>query len=112
MVDVADPTLSVRRQGKLLEISRSSTYYQAISVMSAERIRLDQHYFSRFVVQRSGLTILFRATAQALRFLDRLVKSRTNMKLVEANLTILRGDCSTEDGIRQYENQVGMTCHE
>ncbi|MCY4408903.1 MAG: hypothetical protein OXC27_00440 [Caldilineaceae bacterium] len=50
LVDVADPTLSVRRQGNLLEISRSSTYYQAIPVMSAERIRQDQHYFSRFVV--------------------------------------------------------------
>ena len=30
MVDVADPTLSVRRQVKLLEISRSSIYYQAV----------------------------------------------------------------------------------
>ena len=47
MVDVADPTLSVRRQGKLLEISRSSIYYQAVpeSALNLLLMRLiDEQY--------------------------------------------------------------------
>ena len=47
MVDVADPTLSVRRQGKLLEISRSSIYYQAVpeSALNLHLMRLiDEQY--------------------------------------------------------------------
>ena len=47
MVDVAEPTLSVRRQGKLLEISRSSIYYQAVpeSALNLHLMRLiDEQY--------------------------------------------------------------------
>ena len=47
MVDVADPTLSVRRQGELLAISRSSIYYQAVpeSALNLHRMRLiDEQY--------------------------------------------------------------------
>ena len=47
MVDVADPTLSVRRQGKLVEISRSSIYYQAVpeSALNLHLMRLiDEQY--------------------------------------------------------------------
>ena len=42
MVDVADPTLGVRRQGKLLEISRSSIDYQAVpeSALNLHLMRL------------------------------------------------------------------------
>ena len=47
MVDVADPTLSVRRQGKLLGLSRSSIYYQAVpeSALNLHLMRLiDEQY--------------------------------------------------------------------
>lgn len=49
MVDVADPTLSVRRQGKLLEISRSSIYYQVVpeSALNLHLMRLIDEQFMR-----------------------------------------------------------------
>ena len=42
MVDVADPTLRVRRHGKLLRFSRSSIYYQAVpeSALNLHLMRL------------------------------------------------------------------------
>ena len=49
MVDVANPTLSVRRQGELLGLNRSSYYYQAapVSALSLQPMRLIGEQFLR-----------------------------------------------------------------
>ena len=49
MVDVANPTLSVRRQGELLGLNRSSYYYQAApeSALNLQLMRLVDEQFLR-----------------------------------------------------------------
>ena len=49
MVEVANPTLSVRRQGELLGLNRSSYYYQAApeSALNLQLMRLVDEQFLR-----------------------------------------------------------------
>ena len=49
MVDVANPTLSVRRQGELLGLNRSSIYYQAApeSALNLHLMRVIDEQFLR-----------------------------------------------------------------
>ena len=53
MVDVANPTLSVRRQGELLGLNRSSFYYQA-APESALNLQLMRLFAKRSVCRHFG----------------------------------------------------------